>query len=1720
MTIGDYTTLRSHCLSIDLEVNPKTEHIIKIAALRGDTDEAITANIHDHKHLHQTLEAIQEFGQGMKFLLGHNLIAFDVPRLQALCPGNEFFSKPAIDTLRLSPLAYPSNPYHNLVKHYKTGELVRSRSNDPELDARQALSLCGDHYKKLSECQQQRPELLTAWHWLTSMERSGSGSDDFWASVRHAPRPSAAEAQHAITRFLQPSAAGALACVKQTKAVQQKLSENGWQLSYALAWLSVAGGNSVMPPWVRHQFPGAAVLVKKLRDTPCGDSQCVWCRERHDAKKELQRWFGFDDFRSKPADKNQQPLQRKIAEAAMRGEHLLGVLPTGTGKSICYQLPALSRYDKTGDLTVVISPLVALMADQVAGLEAHDVTCSAMINGNLTLPERADVLNRIRLGDVGIVIISPEQLRNRSVRQALQQRQIGSWVLDEAHCISQWGHDFRPDYRYLYRVIQAHAESQAPSPVLCLTATAKREVIEEIKDYFHTKLGIDIRLIDGGCNRSDIAYQVVETELNSKMNDVFGLLQHHLPNGERGGAIVYRTTRRQAEETAEFIREQGMAAEYFHAGLSPEKKKDIQQRFIKGHYPVIAATNAFGMGIDKPDIRLVIHADIPSSVENYLQESGRAGRDRQGGHCVLLFAHGDVERQFSLLSRGRLSVWQINAVLRSLKRLHRRNNQHQQQKEIIATSGEILYEDESDDFKSDSLTDDTRVRTALLWLEERKFLQRDENRAFLFPSSLRVSSLDEAHKKLQGIENEHYRRRLLTMVAMLMNAPKDEGMSTDEFVGLGMEPKQVQKALRDLEKLGITIDDTALTAFLHVGVQHSSPHRYQETVALEKALLDCMREQHSEMGENESSILHLRGLNQRLKDQGQQTSLPQKLFQLLRSIAKDKHEHSGRRSISVRSLDMENVRITLHCSWSELEQRMHQRHVLAGKLLNHLLERVSGRGVDRLVETTYGQLNRAIRDELVSRGDVENQDQLRDHALLWLHEQDIIRLHRGLAVFRPAMTIRLFADSKRFLKDDFTQLKAYYTNQIIHVHIITEYARRGLQSMRDAMHLVKDYFVLEQSRFLGRWLPDKQEKELQRQTSIQSYKKIVSELNSRPQENIVCDDRERTNMLVLAGPGSGKTRVLVHRIAYLVRVRRENPGSILALAYNRHTMLEIRKRLKELIGDDARRLTILTCHALAMRLVGVSFDNLERPKKHNGKDPFADILVQAAALLNDETDDSQRERTLKSFRWILVDEYQDINEEQYELISAIAGRKLKEEDARLNLFAVGDDDQNIYEFAGASVKFIKRFTEEYKAQPQYLTENYRSTAHIIEAANHVIAPLQQRMKTEHPITVDRQRKMYAAGGDWDEHDPIAGGRVQIIPITAGHNRARDMANQAVLIMEELQRLAALDAPWDWQRVAVIARQWKYLSPIRSYCDKNHIPAQMANNESLPFLQLRETQLLIAKLRQHPSDKINEQLLRQYLGGRQDNTDNIWQQLLQQGIEEYVQESGRSSLTKEGFIMWLCDWGRKIQPRQKALLLTTAHRAKGLEFDHVAVLDGGWFGQSEEADVVRRLYYVAMTRARQTLTLAKLEPGNNLILQDLDGSSSAALLRRQLRQPIATIHPSLYYRYEQLSMKDVDIGFAGRYRPSHKIHATIAGLQVGDAIKMERQQSVWVLKDMQGRLIGRTARSFTISPAAIKSVRIHAIIRRRKQQGDTQYQDHIRCDEWELVLPEIRYMPIL
>ncbi|CTQ55351.1 ATP-dependent DNA helicase RecQ [Roseibium album] len=1688
--------LLTRSVSIDLEVDPKKASVFAFAAVSQDSGApSLVANT----NVEAALPKLDAFCQGFEHVIGHNILKHDLPHLAAISPKFVKLAEAPIDTLWINPLAFPRNPYHHLVKHYQDGRLQTGHVNDPEFDARLVFEVLENQLIELRTLNEKSPDAVQAYHYLCCRSPRCGGFDRLFTLIRNAPIPKQSEAEGAIRRLLTSNA-----CSEMVERALERLNDTslGWPMAYALSWISVAGGDSVMPPWVRAQFHDASRIVQSLRDNNCGKQTCDYCCTNHDPKNALSRWFGFDAFRPEPIDEYGRPLQERIVECAMKGESLLGILPTGTGKSICYQIPALSRFDKTGALAVVISPLVALMADQVQGLARAGISSAVTINGLLSLPERQDALDKVRMGDAAILLISPEQLRSVSVRSVLNQREVGLWVLDEAHCVSKWGHDFRPDYRYVGRFIKERSDEEN-AQILCLTATAKPEVVQDIRGHFKERLGLELTLLDGGASRSNLSFEVLPTQPSTKMADIFDALEDHLPSTGASGAVIYCATRSATERVAEFLKQQGLAAERYHAGLGADEKRDIQEAFRIGDLRVIAATNAFGMGIDKPDIRLVVHGDVPGSLENYLQEAGRAGRDRDPAQCVLLFNTEDVDRQFSLSARSRLARHEIGAILKALRRL---DNRTRKNGEVVATSGEIVKEEKDQDFQRESATDDTRVKTAVAWLEEAKLLMREENRVQVFPASLLVKDLKQAKKILYRAEITNERRRqLLNIVEHIISASSEEGISTDVLAGVsGLTGSALRRALADLEALGIAKDDTNITIFVHVGVENASRARFKAASRLEAELISQMREESPDADNGEPTPFNLAVTSQFLREAGHTSVRPDIIEALLRGIAQDGRDmEGGRGNLHVRKASRGSLLVRLQRPWSIVEQTAEIRRQGADRLLAHLIGMIPRgvRGKDVPVETTLGALLASINGDAMLRSAVKDPNKLMDRALLWLHEQQVITLGKGLSVFRPAITVHLDPKGGNFTVQDFTPLEEHYSEQTIQTHVMAAFAEKGLQGMAEAERLASDYFVLERDAFMRRWMPGRG-LEYRRQATPQAWVDIVDSLGNTTQEQIVRDDREQTNVLVLAGPGSGKTRVLVHRIAYLVKIKREDPAGILVLAYNRHAATEIQERLRILIGDDARFVTVSTIHSLAMRLVGASFAG-----RAGDEDPdFDTLLMDAVRLLRGDGLDKTaaealRDTLVRGYRWLLVDEYQDVGPEEYALISAVAGRSVDDPDLRISLFAVGDDDQNIYSFAGASVQHIREFEQDYSAKPVFLTENYRSTGNIISAANAVIEHSTERMKTGHDIIVDKGRRKEPMGGRMAALDPVAQGRVQILECPKGNDV------QALAALNEFQRLSQLIPDWTWTRAAIISRDWRKLVPVRDFAEALNIPVEIAN-EQLPGLwRIREMQAFIKAVQ----DDRNKLLSVTELAKKLSSIPNSrWTVRINEGLDLLAREINDRRLPSADVIEWFAEWARESRSEQRGLKLLTAHRAKGLEFDDVIILDGGWERPSreEDSDAPRRLFYVAMTRARRNLVVLSNDNHEYLPTQ------SPAIIGRSVVPDLSSIPgPRRHFVSAQLRM--VDLSFAGRQREGHPALAAIASASTGDPVTLVYEQDRWQLKDASGNGLGRMAKSFA-PPSGTKFVRgeIAAVLQWRKEYAGEAFLHTLRREAWEVVIPEL------
>ncbi|KAI8979925.1 P-loop containing nucleoside triphosphate hydrolase protein [Pilobolus umbonatus] len=381
-----------------------------------------------------------------------------------------------------------------------------------------------------------------------------------------------------------------------------------------------------------------SVSILQKKDTVVTTTQpnYPWSR---DVKKALIQNFKLKEFR---------PNQLEAINATLSGEDVFVLMPTGGGKSLCYQLPAIIQLHERQGVTFVISPLLSLMQDQVVSLVEDKGIAAGMLNSVVTANVRKWIFDDLRkpTPSIQILYITPELLSRsdnlRSVLDSLyQRRKLARFVIDEAHCVSQWGHDFRPDYKLLSSLKETYHDV----PIMALTATANDRVKKDVLDNLHMK---NCKVLIQSFNRNNLTYEIVEKSFKSIFDDLYQYISNH----QNESGIIYCVTRSDCELVAEKLTEFGLGIKHYHAKMSPNERSEVQREWQTGKIQVIAATIAFGMGIDKADVRFVIHYSVPSSIEGYYQETGRAGRDGLPAHCRLYYSHKDVKTHEFLIRKG------------------------------------------------------------------------------------------------------------------------------------------------------------------------------------------------------------------------------------------------------------------------------------------------------------------------------------------------------------------------------------------------------------------------------------------------------------------------------------------------------------------------------------------------------------------------------------------------------------------------------------------------------------------------------------------------------------------------------------------------------------------------------------------------------------------------------------------------------------------------------------------------------------------------------------------------------------------------------------------------------------------------------------------------------------------------------------------------------------
>lgn len=486
----------------------------------------------------------------------------------------------------------------------------------------------------------------------------------------------------------------------------------------------------------------------------------------------LKQYFGYSDFK---------PGQKEVILSVLEKKDTIGIMPTGSGKSLCFQIPALIF----PGITVVISPLIALMKDQVDNLVSKNISAT-FINSSLSIEEINARIAGLSSGLYKMVYVAPERLSNPYFINDLKNIDISLFAIDEAHCISEWGHDFRPSYTKIRASIDKICEGKTKPPIVALTATATPEVRGDIVEQLKIE---NPNIFVSGFKRDNLELIAFKTKNDAdKISKMMNIIQKI-----SGAKIVYATTRKNVDDIVENLQSAGINAIGYHAGLTNEERKEIQNAFICGMYNTLVCTNAFGMGIDKSNIRLIIHNNIPGSIEAYYQEIGRAGRDGKKSSCILLYNEADRYVHEFFIDGENPTKENIEEVYYSILNKGMMENKD----EIFITTDEIQRA------MSHSVADMT-ISSCLKELEKLELIKRNGDRG----SNITIK-LNSSHEELMQQISSRAKSQIDLLISlkrefMLESADQEIEFNLDEFCEKSNVNKEsIQRTLNTLNKSGL-----------------------------------------------------------------------------------------------------------------------------------------------------------------------------------------------------------------------------------------------------------------------------------------------------------------------------------------------------------------------------------------------------------------------------------------------------------------------------------------------------------------------------------------------------------------------------------------------------------------------------------------------------------------------------------------------------------------------------------------------------------------------------------------------------------------------------------------------------------------------------------------------------------------------------------------------------
>lgn len=1465
---------------IDTEVDIKSRKILDAG---GITENGLTL------HSNSVSELI-DFISRKEYICGHNIINHDLLYIEKAA--NKIMSNvKIIDTLYLSPLLFPARPYHALLKDDK---LQTEELNNPLNDAIKAKDLFYDEVSVFRETDKGLKQIYIA---LLGDKKEFRWFFDF---VGYSS-PGINIANLIGKRFSHK--------ICQSVDLDKLIRETPVELAYCLALINTDSRYSITPPWVIKNYPEVDRVMYLLRNNPCLQG-CSYCNKSLDPKIGLKKYFGFDSYRTYGG----KALQEDAVKAAINNKSILAVFPTGGGKSITFQVPALMSGESVKGLTVVISPLQSLMKDQVDNLENSNITEAVTINGLLDPIERAKSFERVENGTAAILYISPESLRSKSIERLLLGRNVVRFVIDEAHCFSSWGQDFRVDYLYIGDFIKALQEKknlERGIPVSCFTATAKQNVIQDIKDYFQEKLSLQLETFSSKSSRTNLSYKVIP---KNNEEDKYNTLRN-LIDGKKCPTIIYVSRTQRAYQIAERLSDDGYLAKPYHGKMDKLEKSKNQDAFIRGDIDIMVATSAFGMGVDKKDVGMVIHFELSDSLENYVQEAGRAGRDENiTADCYALFNEEDLSKHFILLNQTRLNKKEIDQIWKAIKDITRfRSSVSNSALEIARKAG----------WDDNVVEIETRVTTAISALEEAGYLKRGQNMPRIFANSILSKNAQEAIEKINSSEifTEKQKQQAVRIIKKLFSS-KSRKQSTDEAAEsridyisdhLGIVKEEVINVVNLLREEKILADTKDLTAFIKRGENKNRSLNIVNSISKIERFLA------SQFDEQEKSF-HIKELNEEAEEAGCADVSPNKIrtvinFWVIKNWLKREQQDFSKNHLTVLS----------NYSQTELKNKLEKRHELARFIVDFLYfkstRNLSPDDVNKeqvLVEFSVHELKDEYEKQNVlfklniKLADIED-------ALFYLSRIDAIKIEGGFLVVYNKLTIeRLEQDNKRRYKtEDYKKLNRFYENKIQQIHIVGEYAKKMIRDYKEALQFVEDYFQLNYSSFLNKYFKGSRQNEIKRNITPAKFRQLFGELS--PSQLSIIKDNSSPYIVVAAGPGSGKTRVLVHKLASLLLMEDVKHEQLLMVTFSRAAATEFKKRLLDLIGNAAGFIEIKTFHSYCFDLLG-KVGSIEKSQT---------VIHKTVEKIRNK--DIEPNRITKAV--LVIDEAQDMDRHEFELV-----RALMDHNEEMRVIAVGDDDQNIYEFRGASSRYLEQFVTEQKAKKVELIENYRSRANLVEFTNQFAEKITHRLK-DTPIV--------AHTGEM--------GLIKLIKYS-GSNLIEPVVKS--IISADIKGTAC-----------VLTYTNAEALQIEGLLLNNGLPAKLIQtNDGFSLHNLMEVRYFIEQLN-FTEDKYvisdnNWKTAKRKLWDKFKESTRIDicinlikdfelsnpKKKYQSDFEVFVKESGFEDF---------------VNTKGETIFVSTIHKAKGKEFDNVFIMLNGYNPDNDEK---RRQLYVAMTRAKQNLII--------------------------------------------------------------------------------------------------------------------------------------------------------